>query len=94
MFFFYEDRARARRIEAAVNLIQLQLRELRNTMAKQTEVLTEIRDALNKVGTELTTKIDALIAAQGDDLTPAAQAIADEIKTKLAALDAVVPDAA
>ena len=63
-------------------------------MSKQTETLTEIRDGLTKVGKELTGKIDELIAAQSGDLTPEAQAIADEIKTKLAALDAVVPDAA
>ena len=62
-------------------------------MSKQVETLTAIRDGLNKVGTELTGKIDELIAAQGTELNPDAQAIADEIKTKLAALDAVVPDA-
>jgi len=90
MFFFPSDRQRAKRIEEALGIIRLQNKTI---MAKQTEILTEIRDGLTKVGAELTGKIDELIAAQGNELNPDALAIANEIKGKLAALDAVVPDA-
>jgi hypothetical protein len=65
--------------------------QLNTIMATQTEALNQIKASLAKVGAELTTKIEELIAAQGN-LTPDAQTIADEINARLAALDAIVPD--
>lgn len=93
MFFLPSDRQRLKDVQSAVGLILVKLLKHESIMASQVEVLTEIRDGLTKVGAELTNKIDELIAAQGTELNKDAQAIAEEIKTKLAALDAIVPDA-
>lgn len=71
-------------------------RENRNQkyMSTVTSTLTSIRDGLQKVGGELTKKIaDLLATINSGELSPEQQTLADEINAKLAALDAVVPDA-